>query len=203
MAFTLALLAGVLSEYVTGHTTYEQDLSASFKSIGEDGYLLGSDAYGRDVATRLLYGARVSLGVAGLSIIGAMMIGAAIQYFLPSLLPGLPTTEWNDPMAVRLMAAFGRSGLLAVAQFIHLVAGAHDGDHRPLDRLFQRAVHVLRGRAQRLAELRHPQLGPVLHRVGDLDEVVHRLGAEFLGTFWLVFGGCGSAARTGAVRGFR
>ena len=54
---------------MTGHTTYEQDLSASFKSIGEDGYLLGSDAYGRDVATRLLYGARVSLGVAGLSII--------------------------------------------------------------------------------------------------------------------------------------
>ena len=73
----LALLAGVLSEYVTGHTTYEQDLSASFKSIGEDGYLLGSDAYGRDVATRLLYGARVSLGVAGLSIIGAMMIGVS------------------------------------------------------------------------------------------------------------------------------
>lgn len=57
-------------------------------------------------------------------LLGAMMIGAAIQYFLPSLLPGLPTTEWNDPMAVRLMAAFGRSGLLAVAQFIHLVAGA-------------------------------------------------------------------------------
>ena len=57
-------------------------------------------------------------------LLGAMMIVAAIQYFLPSLLPGLPTTEWNDPMAVRLMAAFGRSGLLAVAQFIHLVAGA-------------------------------------------------------------------------------
>lgn len=71
----LALFAGVLSEHVTGHTTYDQDLAASFKSIGEDGYLLGSDAYGRDVATRLLYGARVSLGVAGLSIIGAMAIG--------------------------------------------------------------------------------------------------------------------------------
>ncbi len=71
----LALLAGVLSKHVTGHTTYEQDLAASFKSIGQDGYLLGSDAYGRDVATRLLYGARVSLGVAGLSILGAMAIG--------------------------------------------------------------------------------------------------------------------------------
>lgn len=71
----LALLAGVLSEYVTGFNNHEQHLDKSFMSIGEDGYLLGSDAYGRDVATRLLYGARVSLGVAGLSILGAMAIG--------------------------------------------------------------------------------------------------------------------------------
>jgi peptide/nickel transport system permease protein len=71
----LALGAGVISEYVTGHNTYDQDLAASFKKIGEDGYMLGSDAYGRDVATRLVYGARVSLGVAGLSILGAMAIG--------------------------------------------------------------------------------------------------------------------------------
>jgi peptide/nickel transport system permease protein len=75
----LALGAGVISEYVTGHNTYDQDLAASFKKIGEDGYMLGSDAYGRDVATRLVYGARVSLGVAGLAI--GVTWGVAAGYF--------------------------------------------------------------------------------------------------------------------------
>jgi hypothetical protein len=64
--------------------------------------------------TRTLDGLRVLLG--------AVMTVTAIQYFLPSLLP-LPTVSWEDPMAVRLMTAFDRSGLLAVAKFIHLVAG--------------------------------------------------------------------------------
>ena len=31
--------------------------------------------------------------------------------------------------------------------------------------------------------------------------ISHRLGAEFLGTFWLVFGGCGSAVLAAAFPG--
>ena len=57
-------------------------------------------------------------------LLGAVMAIAAIQYFLPSLLPFLPAYTWADPMALRLMTAFDKSGLLAVAQFIHLVAAA-------------------------------------------------------------------------------
>ena len=66
--------------------------------------------------TRVLDGLRVLLG--------AVMVVTAIQYFLPPLLPFLPAATWDDPMAVRLMTAFDKSGLLAVAKFIHLVAGA-------------------------------------------------------------------------------
>jgi len=40
--------------------------------------LLGADSYGRDVFSRLLYGARTSLGLAVVSAIGAMLIGASI-----------------------------------------------------------------------------------------------------------------------------
>lgn len=57
-------------------------------------------------------------------LLGAVMAVTALQYFLPDLLPFLPTARWEDPMAVRLFAEFDRSGLLAVAKFIHLVAGA-------------------------------------------------------------------------------
>lgn len=57
-------------------------------------------------------------------LLGAVMVVMAIQYFMPFLLPFLPGPTWEDPMAARLMTGFDRSGLLAVAQFIHLVAGA-------------------------------------------------------------------------------
>jgi hypothetical protein len=57
-------------------------------------------------------------------LLGAMMVVTAIRYFMPFLLPFVPVASWDDPMALRLMTAFDRSGLLAVAKFIHLVAGA-------------------------------------------------------------------------------
>ena len=56
-------------------------------------------------------------------LLGAVMAVTALQYFLPSLLPFLPTATWEDPMSIRLMTAFDKSGLLAVAKFIHLAAG--------------------------------------------------------------------------------
>jgi peptide/nickel transport system permease protein len=40
--------------------------------------LLGADSYGRDILSRLLYGARTSLGLALLATLAAMIIGAAI-----------------------------------------------------------------------------------------------------------------------------
>ena len=51
------------------------------------------------------------------------MVVTALRYFMPLLLPFVPDGEWEDPMAVRLMTAFDKSGLLAVAKFIHLAAG--------------------------------------------------------------------------------
>jgi peptide/nickel transport system permease protein len=75
---TLALGAGLISEHITKKTYYEQTLAAKFTPIGENGYYLGADDLGRDVLTRLLYGARISLGVAALSMLAAIAIGATI-----------------------------------------------------------------------------------------------------------------------------
>ena len=57
-------------------------------------------------------------------LLGALMALTAIQYFMPSLVPFIPATTWEDPMSARLMTAFHASGLLAVARFIHLADGA-------------------------------------------------------------------------------
>jgi peptide/nickel transport system permease protein len=40
--------------------------------------LLGADAYGRDVFSRLLHGARISLGLSLLAALGAVLLGAAV-----------------------------------------------------------------------------------------------------------------------------
>jgi hypothetical protein len=56
-------------------------------------------------------------------LLGAILVITALRYFLPPLLPFVPAAEWHDPMAVRVMTAFDKSGLGAVARFIHLVAG--------------------------------------------------------------------------------
>jgi peptide/nickel transport system permease protein len=75
---TIALSAGLISRFVTGFTPSQQSLMTAYSGVGENGHLLGSDDVGRDVATRLAYGARVSLGVAGLAVLGAVTIGLLV-----------------------------------------------------------------------------------------------------------------------------
>lgn len=74
----IALGAGLISQYITGFTPNEQSLRDKFAGFNENGYLLGSDNLGRDTATRLVYGARVSLAVAGLAVLAAITIGALV-----------------------------------------------------------------------------------------------------------------------------
>ena len=47
-------------------------------NVAEPVFLLGADSFGRDLLSRLLYGARVSLGLALVSAVGALLLGAAI-----------------------------------------------------------------------------------------------------------------------------
>lgn len=57
-------------------------------------------------------------------LLGAVLGLTSAEYFLPFAVPFAVAHEWSDPTAVRIMSAFDKSGLLAVAKFIHLVAGA-------------------------------------------------------------------------------
>lgn len=56
-------------------------------------------------------------------VLGVVLVVTALDFFLPHLMPFVPDARWHDPMALRLMTNFERSGLLAVAKFIHLAAG--------------------------------------------------------------------------------
>ncbi|MEI2618770.1 MAG: ABC transporter permease [Thermomicrobiales bacterium] len=73
-----AIAAPLVSKHVTGHTPNAQNLRLKFSGFNENGFLLGSDNLGRDTATRLVYGARVSLAVAGMAMFFAITIGAVV-----------------------------------------------------------------------------------------------------------------------------
>ncbi len=69
--------APVVSQ-ITGHTYDRGDLRANLVAPGEQGYILGTDANGRDILTRLAYGGRISLMVAWLSALVALAVGGTI-----------------------------------------------------------------------------------------------------------------------------
>jgi peptide/nickel transport system permease protein len=75
--FMFAILAPVVSHY-TGFTYYENHLGDKLSKPGENGYILGSDGNGRDILTRLAYGGRVSLLVAGLATASLIVLGGMI-----------------------------------------------------------------------------------------------------------------------------
>ena len=93
----IAIGAGVISQYITGFTPNQQSLVNSYAGINENEYILGSDDLGRDVFTRLAYGARVSLGVAGLAMAGALTIGVLV-----GLMSGF-YGKWVDSILMRFV----------------------------------------------------------------------------------------------------
>jgi peptide/nickel transport system permease protein len=76
VAFTLG--AGLLATYVTHFDYRRGDLGNQFRAPFTDGHVLGTDANGRDILTRLAYGGRVSLMVATLATMTILLIGASV-----------------------------------------------------------------------------------------------------------------------------
>ncbi len=73
-----SLSAGFISSYVTGFDYEENHLDLARSQPGENGFILGSDANGRDVLTRLAYGGRVSLVFATMAALVTLLIGSTI-----------------------------------------------------------------------------------------------------------------------------
>lgn len=75
LAFVVAL--AILGPGITGHSTTVQDLNHSFESPNRH-HLLGTDELGRDIAARVVAGARISLVVAALVLGLAATVGGAL-----------------------------------------------------------------------------------------------------------------------------
>jgi peptide/nickel transport system permease protein len=73
----VAVCAPLISHYITHLDPTKQDLDSQFLGPGNR-HWLGADEVGRDTFTRLVYGARVSLGVGFLTVAVQLVVGGGV-----------------------------------------------------------------------------------------------------------------------------
>ena len=78
-------ICAIFAPQIAPHDPNEQNLLSVFlppawMQGGDPAFLLGTDSLGRDVLSRLIFGARVAMLVAVLASFGAMIIGATLAY---------------------------------------------------------------------------------------------------------------------------
>lgn len=98
------VICAVFAPWLTPFDPDRQNLLARLKNPGFEArgvvYLLGSDELGRDVLSRLIYGARVSLLVAALSVLLSGIVGVAIGMAAGYL------RGWVETILMRLVDIF-------------------------------------------------------------------------------------------------
>lgn len=75
--FLVVVLIAVFAPLLAVHDPLEQNILDRLKGPTAE-FWMGTDAYGRDIYARLLYGARISLIIGGVAILSAMVIGSAV-----------------------------------------------------------------------------------------------------------------------------
>jgi peptide/nickel transport system permease protein len=78
VVLTIAVLAAVLAPLIAPYPPDQAHFDASFTPPGSADYLLGTDSLGRDILSRILYGARASLLVGVLSVLLALVVGVPL-----------------------------------------------------------------------------------------------------------------------------
>jgi peptide/nickel transport system permease protein len=133
----LILLAALLAPWLSPLDPSEQDIISRLAPPGGD-FLLGTDQFGRDILSRLLWGARISLTVSLGAIAAAMVVGGTIGMVsgyvggrfdlitmqamdvllsFPSLILGLIVVALLGPELVNLVVAIA---LTAIAPFARI-----------------------------------------------------------------------------------
>ncbi|SHI14514.1 peptide/nickel transport system permease protein [Sporobacter termitidis DSM 10068] len=134
------ILVAVFCPLLTSYTPFQQELSNALKGASPQ-HLLGTDNLGRDLFTRIVYGARFSLSIGLLSSVWALVIGVALGlaagYFggiFGGLVMRLMDAQLSIPpliLALCLAAVFGGAvfsisliiGISAVPGYVRVIYG--------------------------------------------------------------------------------
>lgn len=97
VAVLLILGAALLAPVLAPTDPFDNDLANAMKPPGSPGLLLGADAQGRNMITRLLYGLRLSLLMGVVSVVVGGVIGAVLGFLAAFY------RRWLDGPIMRLM----------------------------------------------------------------------------------------------------
>jgi peptide/nickel transport system permease protein len=135
------VFAGIAAPWISGYPYDQQNLRMQFQppvwAGGTSDYPLGTDQFGRDMLSRLIYGARVSLVVAFFSVVLAGLVGislgmvsgylggkvdsfimrvADIQYSFPYILLAIVIAAFWGPGQVTLIVSLAFAGWATFAR---------------------------------------------------------------------------------------
>lgn len=99
IVLALIVLCAVLAPLIQPYDPEAQNLNQILKPPGTPGHLLGTDQLGRDLLSRLLGGALISLGIASAVVAVGVTVGTAV-----GVLAGL-RSGWADTVLMRTMDA--------------------------------------------------------------------------------------------------
>ncbi|MEM5386787.1 ABC transporter permease [Paraburkholderia phymatum] len=92
----MVVLAAIFAPWISPHDPIQQNIACRLDPPSAQ-YWLGTDSYGRDVLSRLIYGARISLLVGFLAVLIAMVVGSSLG-ILAGYLGG-----WVDQLVMGLV----------------------------------------------------------------------------------------------------
>lgn len=72
------ILCAIFAPVLATHDPFAQDLGQRLLEPGENGHLFGTDSLGRDIYSRLLYGARISIYIVLLVVMVAPLVGLIV-----------------------------------------------------------------------------------------------------------------------------
>jgi len=94
------IAAAIFAPFVAPYDPLEMDLLNSFARPGSPGHILGTDNFGRDILSRLIYGSRISLLIGIVAVTIASIIGTILGLFAGYY------GGWVDATVMRLVEVF-------------------------------------------------------------------------------------------------